>query len=97
MLLTGKRKQNGQGGVIYRFEGDITVYTVKKLKRVLVDEIAKNDRLELDLSGVKKFDSAGFQLLLLLNREAERNKKTFALSERSGEVSRILGLYGVEW
>jgi anti-sigma B factor antagonist len=96
MKVVAKRKVNGSGTVLYRFEGDITVYTVKKLAPALINDLKTHAGMELDLSGVHKFDSAGFQLMLLVDRDARREKKGFSISEKSDEVSRILSLYGSE-
>lgn len=96
MQLTAKKKNIDSEKVLYRFEGDITVYTVKKLKSLLIREITAGHGIDLDLSGIAKFDSAGYQLLLLLKREAARLNKSCNVTARSGEVSRVLELYGMD-
>ena len=97
MKLIGKRKQDGVGRVTLRFDGDITIYTVKKLKKVLFDELNKCKSLILDLSGVSLFDSAGFQLLLVASRKAGTEGRELVIREKSGQVQSILDLYGVSW
>ncbi|MBN1531974.1 MAG: STAS domain-containing protein [Spirochaetes bacterium] len=96
MKVVAKRKVNGSGTVLYRFEGDLTVYTVKKLVPALIKDLRAHAALELDLSGVHKFDSAGYQLMLLMDRDARQDGKGFSISGKSDEVSRILSLYGSE-
>jgi anti-sigma B factor antagonist len=54
-----------------RIEGDMTIYRAVELKQTLVDALHSQRQLEIDLSGVTEMDSAGFQLLLLVKREAQ--------------------------
>lgn len=49
--------------------------------------------LEVDLSGITEIDSAGFQLLALLKREAAAAGKTVAFVRHSGPVLRLFDLY----
>jgi anti-sigma B factor antagonist len=50
--------------------GDMTVYCAAELKPALLAEAAaRHPSLELDLSQVQEFDTAGLQLVLLLYRE----------------------------
>ena len=48
--------------------GDMTVYCAAALGKALLAEVAAGNS-SLDLSQVQEFDTAGLQLLLLLNRE----------------------------
>jgi anti-anti-sigma factor len=51
-----------------RVSGDMTVYCAADLKTALLAEVAAGNS-SLDLSQVQEFDTAGLQLILLLNRE----------------------------
>ncbi len=54
-----------------RVTGEMTVYTASQIKQPLLDAIADGAaNVQLDLSGVSEFDTAGVQLLLLIHREA---------------------------
>jgi anti-anti-sigma factor len=96
MKLKGIRNRQDPGAVHYRFEGDITIYTVDHLKKILMDELKENSRVELDLQGIKKFDSAGFQLFFYLKREALKNGKKIEVIQKSPGVSRIFDLFDIE-
>jgi anti-anti-sigma factor len=48
--------------------GDMTVYCAADLKTALLAEVAAGNS-SLNLSQVQEFDTAGLQLVLLLNRE----------------------------
>jgi anti-anti-sigma factor len=48
--------------------GDMTVYCAADLKTVLLAEVAAGNS-SLNLSQVQEFDTAGLQLVVLLNRE----------------------------
>ncbi len=62
--------QQTPGGL--RISGEMTVYSAAALKPALLHELAvERGALELDLSQVGEFDTAGLQLLLLLSRECE--------------------------
>lgn len=58
--------------------GDMTVYCAADLKPALLAEAAT--LRELDLSQVQELDTAGLQLLLLLNREMQGRLKIVACS-----------------
>ena len=61
--------------------GDMTVYCASELKPALLAEAAAGyDSLELDLSQVQEFDTAGLQLLLMLNRELQGRLRIIACS-----------------
>jgi anti-sigma B factor antagonist len=61
--------------------GDMTVYCAAELKPALLAEAAAGySSLQLDLSQVQEFDTAGLQLILLLNREMQGRLKVVACS-----------------
>ena len=59
--------------------GDMTVYTSAELKTALLAEAAAGNTC-LDLSQVQEFDTAGLQLVLLLQRELRGTLKIVACS-----------------
>jgi anti-anti-sigma factor len=59
--------------------GDMTVYVASELKTALLAEFAAG-HTSLDLSQVQEFDTAGLQLLLMLNRELPGGLKIRACS-----------------
>ena len=54
---------------------DMTIYNAAAQKQRLLDALQGTDRLEIDLSAVGEIDTAGFQLLVLVKREARRLDK----------------------
>ncbi len=73
----------------------MTIYTACEMKDKLIQELAKCQAVELDLSQVVELDTAGFQLLMLLKREAERNKTSFLVKNHSPTVQDFFKLYHV--
>ncbi|HEY2399871.1 MAG TPA: STAS domain-containing protein [Steroidobacteraceae bacterium] len=59
--------------------GDMTVYVAAELKTALLAEFAAG-QTALDLSQVQEIDTAGLQLLLMLNRELQGTLKIRACS-----------------
>ena len=54
-----------------RISGEMTVYSASTLKPALLHELLiEREELQIDLSQVREFDTAGLQLLLMLQREA---------------------------
>ena len=51
---------------------DMTIYNAAVQKQALIDALTAGQRLEIDLSAVGEIDTAGFQLLMLVKREARR-------------------------
>ena len=94
MKLKCIRKTGSDGSVSLKLEGEFTVYTVRKLKDLFMKELGSSTRLELDLSGIRKFDSAGYQLLELTGAEAEKLGRTLLFLGKSAEVAKLLTLYG---
>ena len=60
-----------------------------ELKRLFLDELQRAAELELDLSRVTEFDSAGVQLLLLTKRVADGSGKVLRLSRLSPVVREV--------
>lgn len=78
-----------------RVTGEMTVYTAGEIKQPLVDAIAEGPaNVQLDLSGVSEFDTAGVQLLLLVHRETLLSGRNFRLAAESAIVHEVLTLCG---
>ncbi|WP_079434805.1 lipid asymmetry maintenance protein MlaB [Zoogloea sp. LCSB751] len=83
-------------GVIRRaFAEDFTIYRVAELKTGLLDLLGEAERIELDLSGVERMDSAGCQLLMLVKREASAAGKTLAIVAHSPAVQSLIEFYNL--
>ena len=87
------RIESVAGGI--RVTGEMTVYTAGEIKQPLVDAVADGPaHVQLDLSGVSEFDTAGVQLLLLVHREALLSGRHFRLATQSNIVRDVLALCG---
>jgi anti-sigma B factor antagonist len=72
---------------------DMTIYNAASQKAALLAAFADAAELDLDLSQVGEMDSAGFQLLLLVKREALKAGKSLRLVAHSKAVTELLDLY----
>jgi anti-sigma B factor antagonist len=76
-----------------RVGGEMTVYSAAALKPVLLQELQiEREVLELDLSLVQEFDTAGLQLLLMLQRQAATAARQFRIVGCSDVVRAALDL-----
>jgi anti-anti-sigma factor len=87
-------KKNGLSRL--RIEGEMTISTAQELKGGLLDNLEDCSGLEIDLSGVNEFDTAGFQLLFLTKREANMSDKSFRIISHSPASESIMELYSMK-
>jgi anti-sigma B factor antagonist len=76
-------------------DDDLTIYTAAALKQALLDPLGRADEVEVELSRVAECDTAGFQLLVLLKREAEAEGKRLSLTGHSPAVLKVFDLYNM--
>lgn len=69
---------------------DLTIYHALEQKQLLLDALANNSELELNLSQVSEMDTAGLQLLVLLKKEAQRAGKQVRIVAHSQAVSAVI-------
>jgi len=97
----GIKARTSKGKCKAKIEGDMTIYAAAGMKDQLLQKLAGCQVMELDLSQVAEFDTAGFQLLVLLKREAERNETPLFMKNHSPAVQDVFALYHVteqiEW
>jgi len=74
---------------------DMTIYNALQQKTQLVDALRACELLELDLSGVAEIDTAGFQLLVLVKREAKRLGKRAAIVAHSPAVREVVDFFNM--
>lgn len=74
---------------------DMTIYNAAAHKQRLLEALHATDRLEVDLSAVSEIDTAGFQLLVLLKREARRLDKEARIVAHSEAVRDLLDFYNM--
>lgn len=76
-------------------EGDMSIYSAAALKDRLLDAVKTTADLELDLSQVSEFDSAGLQVLYLAKREAAQAGHNLRIVAHSTSVRELLDLYNL--
>jgi anti-sigma B factor antagonist len=72
--------------------GDLNIYAAVSAKQELLQALEAVDQLQIDLSQVEDFDSSGVQLLLLLKREAGRQRKQLEFVGHSYVVREVIDL-----
>lgn len=79
-----------------KVSGELTIYGAAVLKVELLGYLAGARHLEINLAEVEELDSAGFQLLYLLKREAREAGKTLSLLAHSPATLEVLELLNME-
>jgi anti-anti-sigma factor len=77
------------------FTEDFTIYRATEIKAALLAPLADAERIELDLTGVSRIDSAGCQLLILAKREANAAGKALAIVAHSPAVQSLIEFYNL--
>ena len=92
MKISENKKTKGKNSIT--IEGDFNIYTVEEIKKNINKYLDDSANLEMDLSNIKKIDTAGFQLILFIKNEIEKNKKKLKITKPSEEVKAIFNTYG---
>lgn len=74
---------------------DMTIYHAAEQKQQLMEALNAHPALELDLWGVSEIDTAGFQLLVLLKREAQRLGKSACIVAHSEAVQEVVDFFNM--
>lgn len=85
-------KKKAAAAQTLRIEGEFSIYRAAELKPVILQAIEASTVLEIDLSGVAEFDTAGVQLLLLAKRLAAERGHALRLVRHSAVVVDVLQL-----
>lgn len=81
------------GGVRVTIQGDMTIYQAAELKPALLAGLEGVQDIELNLSEVSDMDTAGFQLLLMLKREAAQRGQSLRMMAHSAATLEVLDAY----
>lgn len=76
--------------------GELTIYEARELQALLLGSLRECESLELDLAGVTELDTAGFQQLYLLRREAATAGKPLRIIAHSAATREVFALLNVE-
>lgn len=90
--MASKKKATAAAAQVLRIEGEFSIYRAAELKPVILHAIESAPVLEIDLSGVAEFDTAGLQLLLLAKRVAADKGHELRLVRHSAVVVDVLQL-----
>lgn len=74
----------------------LTIHHIHNLAPELIAAACSGDNLKLDLSSVERIDSAGIQLLALLQREAGNCQTRLEFEHPSAAVMELVGFYQLE-
>jgi anti-anti-sigma factor len=81
-----------------RLDGELTIYRAAELKpRLLAALEATPDTLEIDLSGVTDFDTAGLQLRMVAHETARASGRAIRLVGHSPAVLEVFELLDCAW
>jgi anti-sigma B factor antagonist len=80
------------GRYVCALSGEFNIYSAQRLKDELLELLAAQAVLEIDLSAVDDFDSSALQLLLLLKREAQQLERELCIRGHSAVVCEVLDL-----
>ena len=87
------RKQN-KSGLSLRISGEATIYEAANLHaQLLNDNAGFNKTVQLNLEQVSELDTAGVQLLLMLQREISQLGGTLKLQASNEYVDQVLNVF----
>jgi ABC-type transporter Mla MlaB component len=70
---------------------EMTIATVAKVNSKIMNQLADNDEVEVDLSLVDRIDTVGFQLMLMTKLEAVQMHKKLRFIRHSPAILDVLG------
>lgn len=71
----------------------MTIYHAQEMLQAITPHTEDYKQFELDLSAVEDIDSAGIQLLLMLDLKSREKHGETSIVEPSGSVNEVLNLY----
>lgn len=86
-------KQADDSKCALKLEGNMTIYTAMENKKHFEPYFDVEQNISLDMSAINEFDSTGFQMLLLLERQTKVNDNEFSVEPASPAVQEVLMLY----
>lgn len=88
-----KSQFDEQGSCHAFLDGELSIYHAADLMPSLLEALERSTEMELHLGAVSEIDTAGLQLLLMLEQEAERKGKPFRLSDHSLAMVEMMQLF----
>jgi anti-anti-sigma factor len=84
----------------YTVSGELSIYTASNEKQNLLAFLQSGDELEVNLSQVSEFDTAGLQVLIVLKQAAHQHQKILRYVMHSKavldvlEMTNMTGIFG---
>lgn len=75
-------------------EGELTIYQVEDLARQLREGLSGASTVVVNLADTDKIDTAGFELIVALEKSCKAAGKRFELTGIGGAVEEFFSLYG---
>ena len=75
--------------------GELTIYSVHELRNLLLTALDENRDIDIDMSEVSEVDTAGLQLVLIAQRDAEAQGRRLRISGCHPEVREALAFYNL--
>ncbi|WP_028534084.1 STAS domain-containing protein [Paludibacterium yongneupense] len=76
--------------------GEATIFQAADLHRTLLDALAQEEALRVDLSQITEFDCSAAQILIWLTREGARLGRPVSLLSPGEPVRELLALIGLD-
>jgi anti-anti-sigma factor len=78
-----------------KMESELTIYQVEELNKQVCALLGNAESVVVDMGGVDKIDTAGFQLLMSLKHSCENMNKNFELNGVGGSAGNFFSLFGL--
>lgn len=75
-----------------KIEGEMTIFNVAAIKEQLATALQSGNKLEVDLSAVTEYDSAGLQLMVAAKKWADQQEIDLNFNQPSESVLSLLEL-----
>ena len=77
--------------------GDLTIYQVEELTKEVSALLVSAEEIIVDLCETDRIDTAGFQLLVMLQKSCTAMGKKFEIRGVGDSVENFMALLGYEW
>ncbi len=79
-----------------KIEGELSIYSVKSIYEEIKISLSYKNKLLLDLYHITEMDSAGLQLILLIQREFKKYNMPIEIEKQSSAVSDLFKLFNIK-
>ena len=86
MTIERSQDQGAHGRRTLKLAGSVTIGQAAGLREALLESLALDNELQVDVSGITQIDLTGLQLLCAAHQSAETSGKRFGVSSCGNEV-----------